>query len=527
MRTLVLDCQILQTAAYDRGMGKYSLSLLRAIVHENNTNKDFDKIQLLFNRQLSDLKRIRDVQKFLGGLQCVTLDLAVDIAEDTQAKLQFSCHQLTDYFNKNYTKKDDITYVLMAPFFVGFAAVFPELEWVRKVSLVYDIIPFKIWHLQRIFPDDLYAQHFATLMEADHLLTISNAVKDDMISLIGISPDKLTDIDGAAFQGTRSRAVHCGQLKQPYVLMNSAPIVHKNNDRAVRAFEIFNAKNDHRYNLFITSTFDDDTRARLSKLSRNVHFLGNISDEELADAYKRADCLLFPSMAEGLGLPILEAAQWGIPIACSDIPVFSELSSTAFYQFDPLDVSAIAVKLDSAVKRIDWAKHEAAYAAIAKKYTWDRSAKVAMGVFRSVRSVARKRIDTKVVLTIPDPRRNTPAGVIGELLYTRLRQEFSRVYFRVTGSGDKRPSFSVYMQATSLPSGKFVNIIIRDTKKSLLRPFGNREVSLDVNGKIISSYPAQAEPIDRSLNIMTWRLLHKGNVIELDGMVDSIGKAIR
>lgn len=219
---------------------------------------------------------------------------------------------------------------ITSPFFAGYAAVFPEIESVRKYSIVYDLIPQKIWYMQRIFPDDIYSKHFELFIQADGLLTISNAVREDLIQL-GIAEEKLVSIDGGPFSRPLStNAKLPATLKAPYILMPSAPIVHKNNERAVRAFKLFNRANDNRYRLCITSNFDEDTRTRLHALSDNVFFTGNISDEELATAYSRADTVLFPSLSEGLGMPVLEASYYNVPVACSLIPVLSELSSEDF-----------------------------------------------------------------------------------------------------------------------------------------------------------------------------------------------------
>lgn len=59
-----------------------------------------------------------------------------------------------------------------------------------------------------------------------------------------------------------------------------------------------------------------------------------ISDALLADLYRLADGLLFPSRSEGFGIPMIEAALTGLPIFCSDIPPFREIAGDAAYYFD-------------------------------------------------------------------------------------------------------------------------------------------------------------------------------------------------
>ena len=65
-------------------------------------------------------------------------------------------------------------------------------------------------------------------------------------------------------------------------------------------------------------------------LENNVHFLAELTDDYIPDAvisdfYKLADALLFPSLEEGFGIPILEAGIAGLPVFCSDIPPLQKL----------------------------------------------------------------------------------------------------------------------------------------------------------------------------------------------------------
>jgi glycosyltransferase involved in cell wall biosynthesis len=55
----------------------------------------------------------------------------------------------------------------------------------------------------------------------------------------------------------------------------------------------------------------------------------------MADLYRLADGLLFPSRAEGFGIPMVEAALAGLPLFCSDIPPFREIAGNAAVYFDP------------------------------------------------------------------------------------------------------------------------------------------------------------------------------------------------
>ena len=116
-----------------------------------------------------------------------------------------------------------------------------------------------------------------------------------------------------------------------------------------------------------------DLRDELN-LQGAAHFLAEVTpdflpDEMIADFYRLADALLFPSREEGFGIPIIEAAFSKMPVFCSDLPVLRELGGEEVSYFDPDDEPAliaaqILARLEGELT-LRWArraKHD---------YTWD------------------------------------------------------------------------------------------------------------------------------------------------------------
>jgi glycosyltransferase involved in cell wall biosynthesis len=62
-----------------------------------------------------------------------------------------------------------------------------------------------------------------------------------------------------------------------------------------------------------------------AEYGRRLFWFDDLNDHELVELYQRARCFLYPSIAEGFGLPLVEAAHFGLPIIASDIPIFREL----------------------------------------------------------------------------------------------------------------------------------------------------------------------------------------------------------
>jgi glycosyltransferase involved in cell wall biosynthesis len=82
-------------------------------------------------------------------------------------------------------------------------------------------------------------------------------------------------------------------------------------------------------------------------LSAWVHLLGHVSDNELKALYENALALIFPSLYEGFGLPVLEAMHSGCPVLCSNAASLPEVGGSAALYFDPLN----AIEMNTVIKK--------------------------------------------------------------------------------------------------------------------------------------------------------------------------------
>jgi glycosyltransferase involved in cell wall biosynthesis len=85
-------------------------------------------------------------------------------------------------------------------------------------------------------------------------------------------------------------------------------------------------------------------------LSAFVHIVPQIAAEDMATLYTTADLLLFPSLYEGFGYPVLEAQMCGTPVIGSNAGSLPEVAGDAARLFDPDDVSGMA---DAAVSLLE------------------------------------------------------------------------------------------------------------------------------------------------------------------------------
>jgi glycosyltransferase involved in cell wall biosynthesis len=155
---------------------------------------------------------------------------------------------------------------------------------------------------------------------------------------------------------------------EPIVLYPARPWPHKNH---TRLFEAFASLRETRPQLRLVLT--GGGLERLEPLPEGVENLGSVPAEHLASLYRRAACLVYPSLYEGFGLPVLEAMACGCPVAASNAGAIPEVAGDAAVLFDPLDVDAIA----AAMLEVDGHREELRERGLARaaRYTWDESAR--------------------------------------------------------------------------------------------------------------------------------------------------------
>jgi glycosyltransferase involved in cell wall biosynthesis len=113
-----------------------------------------------------------------------------------------------------------------------------------------------------------------------------------------------------------------------------------------------------------------------------VRQLGWVPDEELAALYRGARCLVYPSLYEGFGLPVLEAMAAGTAVVCPAGSPYDEIAGGVAVTCDPLDPDSIAAALeDASARRAELGPRGQERAAV---FTWEQTARATLDVYRAV-----------------------------------------------------------------------------------------------------------------------------------------------
>jgi glycosyltransferase involved in cell wall biosynthesis len=125
-----------------------------------------------------------------------------------------------------------------------------------------------------------------------------------------------------------------------------------------------------------------DSARRTLRLEDQVHFLGAVSDRMQASLFESARFVVFPSLFEGLGLPLVEALQLGVPVVAADATCIPEVVQDAGILFNGESVDAIVAALRAALEgRCPSARVPGA--PTLARFSWSRAIQTFIGLYRA------------------------------------------------------------------------------------------------------------------------------------------------
>lgn len=218
------------------------------------------------------------------------------------------------------------------------------------------------------------------------VLTVSDFSRRRIVEWSGVSPGKVVNVGNGVDKKFNSD-VRPYYFDKPYYFCVGNRKAHKNEVRVVEAFS--KADICEETHLFFTGASESSLEAVIQKynLSSRVKFLGSVTEEELPSLYKGARGLLFPSLYEGFGLPVLEAMACGTPVVTSNCTSLPEVAGDAALLIDPLNTQ----ELQDAIERLekDSSLREKLVAKgfdRAKLFTWEKTAQKVQEVLNSARN---------------------------------------------------------------------------------------------------------------------------------------------
>lgn len=276
----------------------------------------------------------------------------------------------------------------------------PLLKRTKTVATVHDLAAFAIsgkYDCARMFFNRKIVP--SMIRNADHIIAVSHHTKRDLVQLAGYPENKISvvysGIDHGLFRPipkdeARRQLTHLHGLEKPFfVYVSRLEHPAKNHVRLIEAFERFKLENDSAHQLVFAGADWHGAptiraRAAESPVKDDIVFLGFVPPCSLPLLYAGCDLMVYPSLFEGFGFPIVEALACGAPVICSNTSSMKEIAGALLPTFDPTCMDEIFQCMEIMVSRGLSAEARARGTELASAYNWRSTAHHVMGVYRSV-----------------------------------------------------------------------------------------------------------------------------------------------
>lgn len=360
---------------YGTGVSFYTRSLIKALAKVDKKNEYF-----LFG---GSLRRKGDLQKFTDETQAINKNFNAKIFTLPPSMAE-------PLFNRFH--------FLPIEKFVGPLDVFHTSDWLEppakaaKITTLHDLTFLKTG--KEVHPHVLSVhQRRLNLVkkESDLVIAVSQATKRDAVKILGIKPNRVKVIYEAAPEEVErvreekkiEKIKKEYEIKGDYLLVIAPWQPRKNFKRIVQTFKMLG---DLNLSLVVVGY----SEIKIPSGDKKIIFTDFVPQGEKLNAlYSDASCLVYPSLYEGFGLPILEAFTCGCPVVTANVSSMPEVAGKAAVLVNPRSVKDIARGVKEALE-----KREVLIKAglkRAKQFSWKKAAKETLEVYEEAYQIHQKK----------------------------------------------------------------------------------------------------------------------------------------
>ncbi len=285
----------------------------------------------------------------------------------------------------------------------GYAHLLSVLDPDKTVVTVHDIIPILaglgkmpgVKPSGRAWLSEITARFYK---KARWIIAISESTKRDLVNYCGCDPERIKVVYYGlhkSFVSTIDNSISKTTARENLGLPNNGVKLiliigrdfYKNNKSCIKVFSILNKKHGKSIKLVRLGADDDEWRRLVSEHSveNDVINIDYLALDQMPLIYSAVDCLLFPSLYEGFGLPPIEAMACGTPVVCSNAASLPESAGDAALYCEPEDVHGLAEATESVLMDESLGKEmvDKGFMHI-KRFDWVENAKQVMDIYQSI-----------------------------------------------------------------------------------------------------------------------------------------------
>ncbi|HYA41072.1 MAG TPA: glycosyltransferase family 1 protein [Syntrophobacteraceae bacterium] len=426
---IVIDLQAAQTGARDRGIGRYCMSLTKAVIQSKGRHEVLIVLNGLFPGTVEQIRA--DFEGLLSGENICVWHAPGPVYHLENTLRRKTAELVREAFIAGL--RPDVVHV---------PSLFEGWGWgdnaVTSIGLLgrsaptavtlHDLIPLidRTNYLNDPQVESWYESKLDQIRRADLLLAVSESSRQEAIRHLGFPQDRVINASegvGAQFKpikfgrAARHRIMERYGLGRPFVMYTGAIDRRKNLDGLIRAWALVPESLRLNHQLAIVCALHDhgpvveEQIKQLRFAEDEVVLTGFVPDEDLIALYNLCEVFVFPSFHEGFGLPGLEAMSCGAPVVASNLTSIPEVIGREDALFDPHDDKAIAEKISHVLTddayRNALIRHGLEQS---KKFSWDESARRAIAAFEQLHASRKK--SPRVFLS---PRRRPKLAYVSPL----------------------------------------------------------------------------------------------------------------
>lgn len=263
------------------------------------------------------------------------------------------------------------------------------LPTIKSIGVIYDLA---YERFPKYFPDSydqLHANTNELVKKSNHILTISESSKQDIVKFYKMNPINITVVPLGARRFPQGKEIKKVK-RNPYFLYVGALKRIKNVSTLILAFDKFLSRTKDDIELLVVGGdrwIDPEINKAMSQISdetiEKISFIGYAQDNELVDMYRNAIAFVSPSHYEGFGLTFLEAMAAGCPVIASNAGAIPEVVGKSGILLKSDDVSGFAQSM------VDIQRDSDLRAKLSKKgisksteFSWEKCAHKVFGIIQ-------------------------------------------------------------------------------------------------------------------------------------------------
>lgn len=316
---------------------------------------------------------------------------------------------------------------------------------VKLLVTLHDVIPLVLDDVYLLDPGvrRRYRARAELIRAADHVLSISESAAEDTVRVLGIPEERVTVVGSASSSRFRPpterrsaalRAIEVVEgLTGPYVVYNGAVEPRKNMEALIEAFARAGEEIRRNWQLVLVCSlkpsdrYHYEFRATQLGIEGRLVLTGFVADSTLELLYQGCDLMVFPSLYEGFGLPIVEAQSCGAPVIASGVSSMPELVAPGA-TFDPESVDDISCAMVRGLTDTAWREELFAWSRQPRP-GWREVAEKSVEVYERVLanrgiSGGRWRRRPRIAMVTPWPPQRTGVADYSRRLTEALQEHF-------------------------------------------------------------------------------------------------------